>query len=149
MTQKIGNLAEKRFMKDRVFIDTNILVYLYSKTEPQNKQIVLKLLSSKNVIISTQVIGEFVWVMYRKFGVERENLKIIGNRLLEKLEVVSINPKTVKKALNIFEVYKFSYWDSLIVASALEANCSILYTEDMRDGQIIENRLKIVNPFTI
>ena len=136
-------------MKDRVFIDTNILVYLYSKTEPQKKQIVLKLLSSKNVIISTQVISEFVWVMYRKFGVERENLKIIGNRLLEKLEVVSINPKTVKKALNIFEVYKFSYWDSLIVASALEANCSILYTEDMQDGQIIENRLKIVNPFTI
>jgi predicted nucleic acid-binding protein len=113
------------------------LVYLYSKTEPQKKQIVLKLLSSKNVTISTQVIGEFVWVMYRKFGIERE-----------KLEVVPINPKTVKKALNIFEVYKLPSWDSLIVASALEANCSILYTEDMQNGQVIENRLKIVNPFT-
>jgi len=124
-------------MKDRVFIDTNILVYLYSKTEPQKKQIVLKLLSSKNVTISTQVIGEFVWVMYRKFGIEREKLKIIP-----------INPKTVKKALNIFEVYKLPSWDSLIVASALEANCSILYTEDMQNGQVIENRLKIVNPFT-
>ena len=135
-------------MKNRVFIDTNILVYLYSKTELQKKQIALKLLSSKNITTSTQVIGEFVWVMYRKFGVEREKIKIIGNRLLEKLEVVPINLKTVKKALNIFEVYKLSYWDSLIIASALEANCSILYTEDMQNGQIIENKLRIVNPFT-
>ena len=134
-------------MENRVFVDTNVLVYLYSKTEPQKRQIVLELLGSKNVIISTQVIGELVWVMHRKFGIEREKLKIMGNKLLEKLEAVPINLKTVKKALNIFEVYKFSYWDSLIIASALEANCSILYAEDMQSGQVIEDRLKIVNPF--
>ena len=44
--------------------------------------------------------------------------------------------------------YNFYYWDSLIVASALENNCSILYTEDMQDGQVIEESLKIVNPFS-
>jgi len=43
--------------------------------------------------------------------------------------------------------YKFSYWDSLIIASALESGCGILYTEDMQDGQVIEDRLRIVNPF--
>ena len=134
-------------MRNKAFLDTNILVYLYSKTEPRKKQIALRLLGSENVIISTQVIGEFTWVMYRKFRVEREKLKIIGNRLLEKFEVVPINPKTIRKALDIFEAYKLSYWDSLIIASALEANCSILYTEDMQDGQVIESKLKIVNPF--
>ncbi len=134
-------------MKNKVFLDTNILIYFYSKTEPRKKQMALELLGSKSVVVSTQVVGEFVWVMYRKFGVEREKLKIIGNRLLEKFEVVPINPETVKKALNIFETYKLSYWDSLIVASALEANCSILYTEDMQNGQVIDNKLKIVNPF--
>jgi len=51
------------------------------------------------------------------------------------------------KAVQIKLKYFFSYWDSLIIASALESGCSILYTEDMQDGQLIEERLKIVNPF--
>ncbi|WP_456325324.1 PIN domain-containing protein [Desulfonauticus submarinus] len=58
-----------------------------------------------------------------------------------------IDRKDIKLAIEIKEKYKFSYWDSLIVASALENNCSILYTEDMQDGQIIEKKLEIVNPF--
>ena len=85
--------------------------------------------------------------MYRKFNVPREKLQIIGSKFLNRFEMTLISAKTIEKALNIFVVYKFSYWDSLIVASALESGCSILYTEDMQDGQVIEGRLKIVNPF--
>ncbi|SDN51183.1 PIN domain-containing protein [Desulfonauticus submarinus] len=61
--------------------------------------------------------------------------------------VVPLTLDIVRKSWEIKEKYKFSYWDSLIVASALENNCSILYTEDMQDGQIIEKKLEIVNPF--
>nr|WP_289626254.1 PIN domain-containing protein [Desulfonauticus submarinus] len=71
-------------------------------------------------------------------------------KLYQIIDVVMVVPLTldiVRKSWEIKEKYKFSYWDSLIVASALENNCSILYTEDMQDGQIIEKKLEIVNPF--
>ncbi len=58
-----------------------------------------------------------------------------------------INITTIKLCWKIKKKYAYSYWDSLIIASALESNCSIIYTEDMQDGQILENRLKITNPF--
>ena len=55
---------------------------------------------------------------------------------------------TIKLCWKVSRKYSYSYWDSLIIASALESNCSILYTEDMQDGQIIEDRLRIMNPFS-
>ncbi|WP_353640740.1 PIN domain-containing protein [Desulfonauticus submarinus] len=76
--------------------------------------------------------------------------KNIQKKLYQIIDVVMVVPLTldiVRKSWEIKEKYKFSYWDSLIVASALENNCSILYTEDMQDGQIIEKKLEIVNPF--
>lgn len=114
-------------MKDKVFLDTNVFIYAYSKTEPDKRKIALELLCLEKVLISTQVINEFVWVMYRKFKVGRQKLQIIGNKLLERFEVVLIDLETIRKALSIFVDYNFSFWDSLIIASALENDCSILY----------------------
>ena len=134
-------------MSDRIFVDRNIFIYAYSETEPQKRRIALKILNSKGLVISTQVVNEFIWVMQRKFGVPRPKLQIIGNKLLNRFDVTLVNLTTIESALSIFVSYKYSYWDSLIIASALESNCSILYTEDMQNGQIIEDKLKIVNPF--
>lgn len=58
-----------------------------------------------------------------------------------------ISSETVKICWHIKLKYKYSYWDSLILASAIENNCSILYTEDMQYNQIIEKQLKLINPF--
>lgn len=68
---------------------------------------------------------------------------------MNKFEMTLISSKTIERALSIFVTYRYSYWDSLIIASALEANCSILYTEDLQDGQIVEGKLKIINPFKL
>jgi len=54
---------------------------------------------------------------------------------------------TIVNACDIALKYHFSFYDSLIIAAALESGCSTLYTEDMHNGQVIEDRLKIVNPF--
>jgi predicted nucleic acid-binding protein len=62
-------------------------------------------------------------------------------------EVIEIDKSLVLEAMEISIRYKYSYWDSLIVAAALGTGCSMLYTEDLHDGQIINGRLKIVNPF--
>jgi predicted nucleic acid-binding protein len=62
-----------------------------------------------------------------------------------RVEIISL--ATIHYALDILERYNFSWYDSLIVATALEADCEILYSEDMQNGQVIERRLRIVNPF--
>jgi predicted nucleic acid-binding protein len=134
-------------MEDKIFLDTNILIYAYSKTELDKRKIAHEILRTKTFVISTQVINEFIWVMCRKYQVEKEKLQMIGNRFLKMFEVVIINLHTIQKALNIFTKYNYSYWDSLIIASAIENGCSILYTEDMQTGQVLEGKLKIVNPF--
>jgi len=60
-----------------------------------------------------------------------------------------ITDTTITKAMDMSSRLKFPYWDSLIVASALEAGCDILYTEDLQHGQIIDNRLTVRNPFKV
>ena len=65
----------------------------------------------------------------------------------DKYQVVTVDTDTILKAAFLRKSYNFSYWDSMIVSSALESRCSILYSEDMQNGQIIEKQFKIINPF--
>ena len=131
----------------KIFLDTNVLVYAYSETEAEKKAKVLPLLEGEPVSLSTQVINEFVWVMNRKFNVPMGSLHHIVNNLFELYHVRIINESTISKAMNMSSKLNFPYWDSLIVASAIEAECDMLYTEDLQHGQIIESRLIIRNPF--
>jgi len=142
-------------MKDKIFIDTNIFVYatLKPKNELDKKKHLqannlLESIQELNVVVSVQVLNEF-YNSLLKYGVDDRKIQ---EKLYQIVDVVFVAPlilNTVIKAWHIKERYKFSYWDSLIVASALENDCSILYTEDMQDGQIIEDKLKIINPFNL
>jgi predicted nucleic acid-binding protein len=69
--------------------------------------------------------------------------------LADALNINSNLLSTCNKSISLMEKYYHSYWDSLIIPSALESDCSILYTEDMQDGQVIDDRLRIVNPFAV
>jgi len=135
-------------MRDSIFVDTNVLIYLYSETELEKRNIAFEVFKAPNIVITTQVINEFIWVMNRKFDVPYEILREIVCRLSLKAKIALITQKTIEKGIEIGMRYKFSYWDNLIVASALENNCTALYTEDMQNGQVIEGKLKIVNPFS-
>jgi predicted nucleic acid-binding protein len=134
-------------MNDRIFIDTNLWIYSYSNDEKGNKCKELLDKYFENVNISTQVLGEIFSVLTKKnIKTKKETKKIISD-LSTGFSVADVMTATVSKAIDISMKYAFSYWDSLIIASALESNCSILYTEDMQDGQVIDNKLRIVNPF--
>jgi len=61
--------------------------------------------------------------------------------------ITIISNDTIDSALNLSFKYKYSYYDSLILSSALENSCKIIYSEDFQDNQLIENKLKIINPF--
>lgn len=134
-------------MKDKVFLDTNILIYAYSGTEPDKRDIALTILEEHIIVISIQVLNEFIWIMNRKYGISFEKLQILSDIFWRRFDVALLRKSSVDKALSVANQYKYSYWDSLIIASALENKCKILYTEDMQDGQIIEGKLKIENPF--
>ena len=136
-------------MRDKLFIDTNILIYLYSNSEREKQAIVKNILFEREIeiTISTQVIGEFSSILYRKYNHSIEIIKWAINDFKNNFSIRVIETGTVEKALEIMDTYKYSFWDSLIMASAIESNCTILYTEDCQHNQVVENQLRIVNPF--
>lgn len=134
-------------MPDKVFVDTNVLVYFISAEEGKKINAKEVIFSSQEVYISSQVISEFISVCFSKELLGLEEIITLVNDLIEALRFSSVEESTIKKALQIKKDSKYSYWDSLIIASALENNCSILYTEDMQDGQVVDGNLSIINPF--
>ena len=132
----------------KAFLDTNILVYLYTEDEPARQRAALETLNSHHCIVSTQVMNEASNVWFNKCGWNGVKIKQhLDNIETVCDEVVTIQRGTIDKALALKETYGYSYYDCLMIASALENNCEILFSEDMTNQQIIENRLKIVNPF--
>jgi len=129
-------------------LDSNIILYSYSATEHNKNKIANGLIFSiDNLLISTQVINEVTNILYKKFKIDTENIKNVILEIDSCIDIVSFSSDTQIKAINIKDKYKFQYYDSLIIATALENGCNTLYTEDMQHNQIIENQLKIINPF--
>ncbi len=136
-------------MTDKTFIDTNILVYLSSKDEIKKNATTKLVYKLSNVVISTQVLGEFSNVAFRKKVLSNEKLIEYINHFSKSFDIAIITEATIISAITIKGKYKFSLWDSLIIASALETECKILYSEDMQHNQVIEGLLTIINPFKL
>lgn len=136
----------------KFFLDTNILVYSFDSSAPAKQQIARQLietaLSSQMGVVSSQVVQEFLNVAQRKFAKPMsvtEARTYLNNVLLPLCQhFPSIN--LYDKALLLREETGYSFYDSLIVASAIEMGCKTLLSEDMQDGRIIHN-LTILNPF--
>jgi len=135
-------------MNVRAFLDTNLIVYMYSETEADKRDIAYKCLNGNDCVISTQSLNEASNVWTKKYKLPTNTIK----RYLQNVEqvcdeVITVQKHTVYMALDLKEKYGYSFFDCLMLASALESVCAIILSEDMGDGQIIENTLKIVNPF--
>jgi predicted nucleic acid-binding protein len=129
----------------RQFLDSNILVYAFS--EDARTSVAEALLESEPTI-SVQNLNEFVNVTRRKLAFSwtevREALDQI--RLLCP-RILTIGMDTHLNAVRLAERYDFATFDALIVASALEAECDVLWSEDMQHGMVVDGRLRIANPF--
>ncbi len=134
-------------MNDNVFLDTNILVYSYSNNEPEKRIIARTLILENNSFVSTQVLQELSNTITKKLGFSfKDAIKVIEE--MTKNNNLHTNTKnTIIKACEIAERYQFSFYDSMIIAAAIESNCEVLYSEDMKHNQIIDYIIKIVNPF--
>jgi len=132
-------------MKDRVFVDTNILIYLYSVNEPEKRRKVEKLIADKDCVISVQVLNEFSSVCLRKLRIPTQQILAAINEITLCMSLFPMDANTVRQALRLCAQWNYSYYDSAILAAALQSGCATLYSEDMSDGQIIEGCLTIRN----
>ncbi|HLJ88584.1 MAG TPA: PIN domain-containing protein [Candidatus Angelobacter sp.] len=133
-------------MSDKAFFDTNVLVYAVAQNDPRSKK--AEELLSAGGVLSVQVLNEFVSVARRK-------IMMPWSDVLEALDAfrvlcpspIPLNLETHEAALKIAEKHGYGIYDALVVAAALEAGCTILYSEDLHDGQKIDKKLTIRNPF--
>jgi len=137
-------------MTEFEFFDTNII--LYAKIDESSpKHVVAKELLEQKILygepcISVQVVNEFSVNAIRQ-KMELREIEATVQQLLTHFHVQSLTTKHVLDAFRIVKRYRFSFWDSLIIAAALDMQCTVLYTEDLHHGQWIDNVLEIRNPF--
>jgi predicted nucleic acid-binding protein len=134
------------------FLDTTILVYTFHESDPRKQELARQLvrvaLQSRQVVISTQVVQEFLNVALRRFerpmtvSEAREYLDTVLMPMCRHFPSITF----YQQALLLKEETGFSFYDSLIVAAAIESGCHILLSEDLQDGRVVHGT-KIVNPF--
>ena len=133
-----------------VFIDTNILVYAWLDNEKEKHNAAVSLLTNKlvgkNVFVSIQVMNEF-YITLEKYKTPHKTIVDIVSGIVHSMNVASLDFATVTRCFKIKEKYAYAWWDSLILASALEHNCTLVYSEDMQHKQVVEKTLTLVNPF--
>ena len=135
---------------NKCFLDTNLLIYAWDNTEPNKKNLIISFLNSIKVksypIISTQTLGEFYNIAVKKLGLTKDQSYLICEEYSKIFPVYEITTENVLHAMQISKKTQFSYWDSLILAMAVDTGCSVLYSEDLNIGQEIEG-VRIINPF--
>ena len=130
-----------------MFIDSNIIIYAYSIDEPKKMAIARDIMLSHETVLSTQTINEFVNITTRKKMLNTTEVSEVIEDLFYLFTIVLIDQHVIQKALAIANKYRYSYFDSLMLASALHSECPILYSEDMHHNQVLEKKLQIINPF--
>ena len=139
--------------KDKVFLDTNIFVYAFLPSEPFKHAKAIALIESSLEsgcgVISYQVVQEFANVARKKFATRlgAEDCKAFIDAAMQPLNRVASSTILIHTALDLQDELKYSFYDCLMLAAALQAGAATLYTEDLQHGQQVRGVLKIANPF--
>ena len=136
-------------MNGKILVDTNIWVYAHLENPEDAKfeqasQIVG---NPSGLVVSVQVLNEYYSVMSKN---RADDTLIQANiqTILDRFEICWFSAELLKRSYALRNRYRYSCWDSLILAAALESGCDAIYTEDLQHGQIVEN-VKIINPFLL
>ncbi len=133
-------------LENKFAVDTNILIYLFDQEET-HKRLVAQACITKFPKVSSQVVSELINVVKRKLNLEKHVVLKKCAAILNNCEITPMTITTLNKAIDLIKKYQFQIFDAMIVASALEANCTALYSEDLQHNLVIENTLRIINPF--
>lgn len=129
-----------------VAVDTNILVYLHDVEDTLKRRVAVELMAEAPVV-SSQVVSEYLNATKRLLNVPKTELLENALEWLRDCQLVSIDYGTSQLAHRLVHRYDFQLFDGLVVAATLEAGCTKLYSEDLHHGLLVENRLRILNPF--
>ncbi|HEU4325903.1 MAG TPA: PIN domain-containing protein [Roseiflexaceae bacterium] len=130
------------------FIDSNVWIYALTVQDDQTKtQQARDLISAQtSIVLSTQVVNEVCVNLLKKAKFTEEEIRDVADDFFSQYRVLEVDQAVMRRASLLREQHHLSFWDSLIVASALASGAMALYTEDMHDGLVIES-LTIINPF--
>ncbi len=137
----------------RVFLDTNIFVYAFLASEPLKRvravELIETCLGSGSGCISYQVVQEFANVARKKFAtrLNAQDCKAFIDAAMQPLMRVASSTALIHTALDLQDELKYSFYDCVMVAAALQAGADTLYTEDLQHRQLVGGTLRIVNPF--
>ena len=127
------------------FFDSNVILYLVSSDSAKVSRV--EQLLAERGSISVQVLNESANVLRRKREIPWPNLRAFLLELRKGLDVLPVTIDIHEAGLRLAERYGFATYDAMIVAAALAADCDTLWSEDMQDGLLVDQRLRIVNPF--
>jgi predicted nucleic acid-binding protein len=138
-------------MSDKVFVDTNVFVYLFDRDAPAKQQRARQIVQQEgqagNIVLSTQVLQEFYVTVTRKLGKRlSESDAVDAARDLCAFDVVDLDRDAVMRSMDLSRTDRISFWDALIVDAARARNCSRLLTEDLQDGRAFGS-VTVANPF--
>lgn len=132
---------------DKTFIDTNVLIYAFTADEPEKQAVALKYLDSCYPVISAQVLKEFSNAIIKRGNINLGSVRKLVREISEIAVVIEEGLTLIFSAYDIHERYKYSFYDSLIIAAALESQCQVLLSEHLQSGQLIDGSLRLINPF--
>ena len=136
-------------MAERSFIDTNVLIYAEASDAPAKQRTALDLLKrlyeEAQGVLSTQVLQEYCNVALKKLRLPAQHVRAQLD-LYQQFEVIQVTPAIIHAGLDLHQTRSVAFYDAIIVASAQIAGCNVLWTEDLRAGEIVGG-VRIVNPF--
>lgn len=141
-------MSNKVPASDKCFIDSNVWLYALNQAQDARKyEIANQLVRATGFIVSTQVINEVCRNLRRKAAFSKNQIVGVINAFYSRCSVIQFDKNILLNAVGIRKQYPISFWDSLIVTSALMSEAELLYSEDMQNGLLINKTLVIVNPF--
>jgi predicted nucleic acid-binding protein len=141
--------AERDASSPAFFLDTNVLVYSFSETDTAKREAGRAIAEADGAWVSTQVLSELAHVLTRRFRIPAQEAKQRVMSIAATCEVIVISPPIVFDALRIMERFGYGFYDSQIIAAALACGASVLYSEDLHHGQMVDGKLSIRSPFRL
>ena len=136
-----------------VFLDTNIFVYAFLASEPRKRAKAIELIEASlgagSGYISYQVAQEFANVARKKFAtrLSADDCKAFIDAAMQPLNRVASSTALIHSALDLQDELKYSFYDCVMIAAALQVGAATLYSEDLQHWQLVRGKLRIVNPF--
>lgn len=132
---------------ERVFVDTNVWLYAFVDVDPVKSAQAKRILQQEAICISVQIVNEVCANLIRKANYKESDVRALIESFYAKYLVAPLDQRLLIQASQLRERYSLSFWDSTIVAAAIQSQARVLYSEDLQDGLLVDGVLQIANPF--